>query len=967
MTKKSASISGGNGDEITVPKNASFTYQDEDGEALTFSVSSSAQAYTIARKADDVYAVEIFGTATVSDSDTTLTFKTSRALSNAVTVYFDDVGNILSVDGLDNLGTKDSMKVDETKTVESADGGLAIGNPDNPTGYISVGTGKFTYKNGVVSVESGDTVYSLNGYALAGTGGTVTDVNGNTYTGKGYFVFDADAGITGFVFISKNDYVQVPTGSNINLYYLTEANPFVPPAITNTEGYTVTLVDNTAANPQFKISDISAGATIPTTAPLGAKLITEDKDDTLTIDLAGNIKAIDKLNSKITLAAGTHDITINGNYLSYTSANKLTAVADGNNLVSVSGLTSSDVINAGTNENIIFQFEVEGNAELNVNGETYTVEGEGKQAVYITGGGEALATVSGIKAAKGVTINPTDKIITVAKSSLDKNTVTVDGDYGLELANNVTKPTTKGAWSINASTSTATYKETTSAGYSVEGNEIIYSPKNTSTLVTVEGVKSVKGLSLNDEIVMVANSSLNKKDVTVSDGYTLTLANDVTTPTSTGAWSLKDSTATYKGSATAGYTLADDGKSITYSKAKSATTLVTVKGVKSVDGLTLKDNVITVANSSLNKGTVTVNDGYTLELADDVTESTTTGDWSFKNSTATYEGSTTAGYRLAEDSQSITYSEEKSGETLATVTGVKSADGLTVNGTTITVSASSLNAKKVTVSDGYTLKLADDVTEPTTKNVSLALKNSTATYTSSTTAGYTLADDGQSINYTKATSGTTLATIKGVKSKSGISLKNDVVTLKNSALKNKVTVSGGLEFNFASDYKNATITGSSSADTITVLGSNIKLNGAAGADTLSGGSSNDSINGGNGNDVIYGNKGADTLVGGSGNDSLWGGAGNDALYGGAGNDTFIYKPGEGTDTIFDYKSGDMLQILKSNGSEGGMFSSSSYQNGNLTLGISGGGSVIFNNVSKSNSFNINGDSYKISGSKLIQK
>ena len=463
---------------------------------------------------------------------------------------------------------------------------------------------------------------------------------------------------------------------------------------------------------------------------------------------------------------------------------------------------------------------------------------------------------------------------------------------------------------------------------------------------------------MKDNVVTVANSSLNKGTVTVNDGYTLELADDVTkTSTTAKGWSLSDNVATYKTKKTlAGYSVTNN--QISYTEASGGDTLVTVSGVKSIDGLTLKDNVVTVANSSLNKGTVTVNDGYTLELADDV---------SFKNSTATYEGSTTAGYRLAEDSQSITYSEEKSGETLATVTGVKSADGLTVNGTTITVSASSLNAKKVTVSDGYTLKLADDVTEPTTKNVSLALKNSTATYTSSTTAGYTLADDGQSINYTKATSGTTLATIKGVKSKSGISLKNDVVTLKNSALKNKVTVSGGLEFNFASDYKNATITGSSSADTITVLGSNIKLNGAAGADTLSGGSSNDSINGGNGNDVIYGNKGADTLVGGSGNDSLWGGAGNDALYGGAGNDTFIYKPGEGTDTIFDYKSGDMLQILKSNGSEGGMFSSSSYQNGNLTLGISGGGSVIFNNVSKSNSFNINGDSYKISGSKLIQK
>lgn len=199
------------------------------------------------------------------------------------------------------------------------------------------------------------------------------------------------------------------------------------------------------------------------------------------------------------------------------------------------------------------------------------------------------------------------------------------------------------------------------------------------------------------------------------------------------------------------------------------------------------------------------------------------------------------------------------------------------------MSNSSLNAKKVTLSgDGYTLKLDSDVSEPTSKNVSLTLKNSTATYTSSTTAGYTLAEDGQSISYSKATSGKTMATIKG-------------------------------------------------------------------ADWLSGGSNNDSINGGTGNDVIYVNKGADTLLG------------------GAGNDTFIYKPGEGNDTIFDYKSGDMLQILKSNGSEVGTFSSSSSQNSNLTLGISGGGSVIFKGVSKSHSFNINGDTYKISGSKLTQK
>lgn len=38
-------------------------------------------------------------------------------------------------------------------------------------------------------------------------------------------------------------------------------------------------------------------------------------------------------------------------------------------------------------------------------------------------------------------------------------------------------------------------------------------------------------------------------------------------------------------------------------------------------------------------------------------------------------------------------------------------------------------------------------------------------------------------------------------------------------------------------------------------------------------------------------------------------------YGGAGDDTFIYKSGEGTDTIFDYQRGDLSQILNFNGKE----------------------------------------------------
>ena len=169
------------------------------------------------------------------------------------------------------------------------------------------------------------------------------------------------------------------------------------------------------------------------------------------------------------------------------------------------------------------------------------------------------------------------------------------------------------------------------------------------------------------------------------------------------------------------------------------------------------------------------------------------------------------------------------------------------------------------------------------------------------------------------------------------------LTVTNST-KSPVTVGSAIKtINASSRTKAVKITGNSNANTIT---------GGSGKDTIYGGNGNDSILGGAGNDRLYGQKG---------NDTLWGGAGNDSLYGGAGNDVFIYKAGEGTDKIFDYTSGDMLKILN------GKFSKSKYSNGTLSLTIAGGGQVLFDNVTTSTNFNINGTSYKISGSKLAKK
>ena len=115
--------------------------------------------------------------------------------------------------------------------------------------------------------------------------------------------------------------------------------------------------------------------------------------------------------------------------------------------------------------------------------------------------------------------------------------------------------------------------------------------------------------------------------------------------------------------------------------------------------------------------------------------------------------------------------------------------------------------------------------------------------------------------------------------------------------------------------------------------------------------------------VRLGGAGTDILKGGRGNDSLWGGAGDDKLYGGDGNDIFIYKPNEGTDTIYDYASGDMLRILNTDGTNGS-FTNSAFAGSNLTLTINGGGSVIFANATTGDKFNINNQNYTIKDNTL---
>jgi Ca2+-binding RTX toxin-like protein len=75
------------------------------------------------------------------------------------------------------------------------------------------------------------------------------------------------------------------------------------------------------------------------------------------------------------------------------------------------------------------------------------------------------------------------------------------------------------------------------------------------------------------------------------------------------------------------------------------------------------------------------------------------------------------------------------------------------------------------------------------------------------------------------------------------------------------------------------------------------LDGENGNDRLVGGAGAGTLIGGNGNDTLAGGSGAEKLLGGNGNDSIDGNRGNDAAFMGNGNDTFVWDPGDGSDTI----------------------------------------------------------------------
>ncbi|MBO4779247.1 MAG: hypothetical protein J5497_01270, partial [Selenomonadaceae bacterium] len=190
--------------------------------------------------------------------------------------------------------------------------------------------------------------------------------------------------------------------------------------------------------------------------------------------------------------------------------------------------------------------------------------------------------------------------------------------------------------------------------YSVgDGNDVIQGFRADSTLQIGDGTDTYLGVKSGNDIIL----TVGEGKITLSGAASLKSVNIEGTEVSTPVWNLNDTTATY-----------GTWKNI----------LITLTGVKSLNGISLKDNVVTVSNAALNQGTVTISNGYTLALGDDVTKSATiTAGWNLSGSSATYNNTKTiAGYSLANNQ--ISYVNSSGGDTLVTVSGVKSLSGISL-------------------------------------------------------------------------------------------------------------------------------------------------------------------------------------------------------------------------------------------------------------------------------------------------
>ncbi|MBO4400212.1 MAG: hypothetical protein J5809_00005, partial [Selenomonadaceae bacterium] len=586
--------------------------------------------------------------------------------------------------------------------------------------------GSVTYTSltdAIAAASSGDTItltqnLSLTGAVTISAGKNITlELNGKTITSTasaaliygGYLtVKDSSAYHTGS--ITGAAYALQKTGSG-SLTINDEARDIAAAwsisgttatyrAASKTAGYAISSDGKT-----FSYSAASGGETLATITGLvnGA--------DASDISMSG---------SEIILPAtvlGTGTASVSGNYTLKLGSGVATPKAT-SAYWDISG-TTANYIGAGTTAG-------------------YVLSDDRKSIAYQNPTGDTLISITHLREGStlaGISLDGTE--VTLSESVLGEETVYISAGYALKLGADVVTPvTTPAYWSISGTMAIYTAAYSTAGHYLMgDARSIRYSAASGgNTLATVSGLKSgasIDGISRKNKVVTLNASMLGEDTVTISEGYTLKLANDVVQSSTTAAhWEISGGVANYIAEAvSAGYVLSADASSISYVSASGGETEIAITGLSSratVRNISVSGTEITLAAAALNKETVTISDGYTLKLADNVTVPVSTAaHWELTNGTANYIGEAfSAGYAL--ENNQIVYKAATTGEVEISVTGVKSLDGISRSGKTVTVASAALNQKTVTISDGYTLKLAGDVTTPVSTAAHWEISNGTA-------------------------------------------------------------------------------------------------------------------------------------------------------------------------------------------------------------------------------------------------
>ena len=323
--------------------------------------------------------------------------------------------------------------------------------------------------------------------------------------------------------------------------------------------------------------------------------------------------------------------------------------------------------------------------------------------------------------------------------------------------------------------------------------------------------------------------------------------------------------------------------------------------------VTLDGETVTLNENVLNAGNVTITDGFTLAIGDDVPKSDeVSANWDINAA-----GSSTEGYAL--DDNKIVYN-SATGDTF-TLTGLSknfTSDDVTVDGNKIILSADALGKSNVTLTTtgNYALKLDDDCPTVGKVDKSWTLDGTTATYhDAGKSDGYKLTNT-KTVTYTAPVVGKALLTVEGLAEGltvdegaiDGLTIDGKVLTVTPDVVGSNFSVGSGYKVVFGEgEYAWSKFTGTTGRDTVEVNGNGLIVDGGTGNDTVTANV--------NGNVYLFDANGGKDVIKGFGDDDTIKITDGSNVTASVKSKDIIIKAGTATMTLKDAATGTHLNVV----------------------------------------------------------